>query len=323
MLRHFFFKLQVSLGKTIETSGKSTGKCKKSKISPTTIEKPTTLTSDATEIAKDTTLPNFNNVQQTKNVNDIKNFPPKSTNSNLSRSNSNESDIYDINQIANEAELKPNLAGKLPLPRLPNLKLKQHNLAPPKSLTTVKSKIRSQKYKNIQPKLQKCDNFSSQERNQTQVETSDILLGDDQLKDIEIITRERLISVSNVDKDALDDYLHGGNNSQEQEEELLQYFKNNNGNNESLNDNIGQSTTVIGDDELSNGSKSDKLSQLRLLLEQNLNQSHQAQLTNQQDNHINNTFVKAEKNTYTLPTSTTVLSSKHPFLFSFFFVLSV
>lgn len=47
---------------------------------------------------------------------------------------------------------------------------------------------------------------------------------DDITTDI-IIPRERVISICNMDKDALDDYLNEGDNSQEQEAELLQYFQ--------------------------------------------------------------------------------------------------
>lgn len=47
---------------------------------------------------------------------------------------------------------------------------------------------------------------------------------DDITTDI-IIPRERVISICNLDKDALDDYLNEGDNSQEQEAELLQYFQ--------------------------------------------------------------------------------------------------
>lgn len=39
-----------------------------------------------------------------------------------------------------------------------------------------------------------------------------------------ILPRERVISICNMDKDALDDYLNGGDNSQEPEAELMQYF---------------------------------------------------------------------------------------------------
>ncbi|GJQ76728.1 hypothetical protein Trydic_g15573 [Trypoxylus dichotomus] len=71
----------------------------------------------------------------------------------------------------------------------------------------------------------------------------------------ELFTRERLISISNVDKDALDDYL-GTNNSQENEE-LMSYFEQDNHEHDSKEQDIQES------------SKIKKLSQLRLLLEQN------------------------------------------------------
>lgn len=305
----FFFKLQLSVGKTVETSGKTGGKCKKSKISSTCTEKSPTLIQTSTETSKDCTpLPDFNNFQ-VKTLDspelapkEILQTAQKPSSGQISRSNSNESDVYDINQIANEPELKPNIAGKLPLPRLPNPRTKQA-LAPPKTvLLATKSKLRyPQKYKHIQPKPStKCDTFYTQEGNQTQVDSSDITPIADELKDIDYFTRERLISVSNVDKDALDDYLHGGNNSQEQEEELMQYFKNNS------EEGHQQQQSSIGnpEDEHSNGSKSDKLSQLRLLLEQNLNPP--AQLLKEQ--HLN-TFIKADKQFPSLPTNTLVSSS--------------
>lgn len=47
---------------------------------------------------------------------------------------------------------------------------------------------------------------------------------DDIATDI-IIPRERVVSICNMDKDALDDYLNEGGDSQEQEAELLQYFQ--------------------------------------------------------------------------------------------------
>lgn len=47
---------------------------------------------------------------------------------------------------------------------------------------------------------------------------------DDIATDI-IIPRERVVSICNMEKDALDDYLNEGGDSQEQEAELLQYFQ--------------------------------------------------------------------------------------------------
>lgn len=63
-----------------------------------------------------------------------------------------------------------------------------------------------------------------------------------------------------LEKDALDDYLHGGSNSQEQEEELMQYFP------QQAQANQNQAIQM----DTANGF--DKISQLRLLLERNMNQ---------------------------------------------------
>lgn len=66
-----------------------------------------------------------------------------------------------------------------------------------------------------------------------------------------------------IDPDALDDYLNGGNNSQEQEEELLQYFQQSNSSSSDAEaNNIATDTEQV--------SRSDKVSQLRLILQQNL-----------------------------------------------------
>ncbi|XP_036143690.1 uncharacterized protein LOC105840758 [Monomorium pharaonis] len=69
--------------------------------------------------------------------------------------------------------------------------------------------------------------------------------------------------VRDIDTDALDDYLNGGNNSQEQEEELLQYFQ------QSSSSSSDVETSVISSD-IEQISRSDKVSQLRLILQQNL-----------------------------------------------------
>lgn len=72
-----------------------------------------------------------------------------------------------------------------------------------------------------------------------------------------------------IDPDALDDYLNGGNNSQEQEEELLQYFQQSASSGgpdaEAIN-----SATVPVEVEASRPTRNDKVSQLRLILQQNL-----------------------------------------------------
>ncbi|XP_015608902.1 uncharacterized protein LOC107274363 [Cephus cinctus] len=66
-----------------------------------------------------------------------------------------------------------------------------------------------------------------------------------------------------IDPDALDDYLNGGNNSQEQEEELVQYFQQN-----SSSSSDAEANNLAADNEQI--SRSDKVSQLRKMLQQNL-----------------------------------------------------
>ncbi|XP_041973720.1 uncharacterized protein LOC121729314 isoform X2 [Aricia agestis] len=95
-------------------------------------------------------------------------------------------------------------------------------------------------------------------------------------KHSEIFNRERVISICNIDKHDLDDYLNEGN-SQEHEEELMQYFHR--GNAGDASDNSGTNPKTFLDasrdppDDHSQG-KNEKLSQLRELLAKNLkNQS--------------------------------------------------
>lgn len=127
---------------------------------------------------------------------------------------------------------------------------------------------RNAKYKAIQPKPEPCDivynpqltnttaagDTRSQETStklRKQKKESDMDIDSDLIEDQQalILSRERLISVSKVSKDALDGYL-GTENSQEHEEELMKYFENNNS------------------EETPDPDKK-KLSQLRQLLEQN------------------------------------------------------
>ncbi|XP_075982480.1 uncharacterized protein LOC142980784 [Anticarsia gemmatalis] len=99
-------------------------------------------------------------------------------------------------------------------------------------------------------------------------------------KHSEILNRERVISICNIDKHDLDDYLNEGN-SQEHEEELLQYFHQQRANqaegqvNASTADNTAAFLEAGQDphDDHSQG-KNEKISQLRELLAKNLkNQS--------------------------------------------------
>lgn len=84
-------------------------------------------------------------------------------------------------------------------------------------------------------------------------------------EEIPLLENSSLLQRSNlgtIDPDSLDDYLNGGNNSQEQEEELLQYFQ---------QGNTDVEVDIIPPTELS--SRSDKVSELRFLLQQNLKAS--------------------------------------------------
>lgn len=80
---------------------------------------------------------------------------------------------------------------------------------------------------------------------------------DDIATDI-IIPRERVVSICNMDKDALDDYLNEGGDSQEQEAELLQYFQTTSGQEKSgqntMTDSIASShsaTVTVNSDSVS------------------------------------------------------------------------
>ncbi|KAL6424249.1 hypothetical protein ACFW04_009823 [Cataglyphis niger] len=111
-----------------------------------------------------------------------------------------------------------------------------------------------------------CDIDSSRCSAIGTVETTSGLLTKDQirlLQDTPVFKNEK---VRDIDTDALDDYLNGGNNSQEQEEELLQYFQ------QSSSSSSDVETSVIGSD-AEQISRSDKVSQLRLILQQNLKAS--------------------------------------------------
>nr|CAD7197182.1 unnamed protein product [Timema douglasi] len=81
------------------------------------------------------------------------------------------------------------------------------------------------------------------------------------------------VSIGCLEKDALNDYFHGGNNSQEPEEELMRYFQHHNS---PCNEEVYEAVkkTLSNSEDISKGTsftvKSDELSQLRLLLERNL-----------------------------------------------------
>ncbi|XP_063547271.1 uncharacterized protein LOC134754814 [Cydia strobilella] len=101
-------------------------------------------------------------------------------------------------------------------------------------------------------------------------------------KHSEILNRERVISICNIDKHALDDYLNEGN-SQEHEEELLQYFHQRDGNPPpppppppapACGDAAAFLDTGLDPQDDHSQGKNEKISQLRELLAKNLkNQS--------------------------------------------------
>ncbi|CAH2068641.1 unnamed protein product, partial [Iphiclides podalirius] len=100
-------------------------------------------------------------------------------------------------------------------------------------------------------------------------------------KHSEILNRERVISICNIDKHDLDDYLNEGN-SQEHEEELLQYFNHRDTDHDVQTNSTANAAPFLEasqdpQDEHSQG-KSEKISQLRELLAKNLkNQSGSTQ----------------------------------------------
>ncbi|XP_063908157.1 uncharacterized protein LOC135126215 isoform X3 [Zophobas morio] len=146
-------------------------------------------------------------------------------------------------------------AAKVAIPRLAasGLKAQQQQRSP---LSSPKKQVKNAKYKAIQPKPQPCDNASYNPQAAADIRSQGVLHNVDRFKErksddedapVFPLPRERLESISNVDKDAMDEYL-GTNNSQH-EEELSKYFSNN--------------------IETADQDNTTKISQLRQLLEQN------------------------------------------------------
>jgi hypothetical protein len=147
-------------------------------------------------------------------------------------------------------------AAKVAIPRLASgIKAQQQQRSPQSS---PKKQVKNAKYKAIQPKPQPCDNASYNPQTSADIRSQGVLHNVDRFKErkssdddcdtpVFPLPRERLESISNVDKDAMDEYL-GTNNSQH-EEELSKYFSNN--------------------IETTDQDNTTKLSQLRQLLEQN------------------------------------------------------
>lgn len=176
------------------------------------------------------------------------------------------------------AKLESSPASKLPIPRLnnpnkPTLKqLANVIIFPP----ILQQKSPKRKYKPIQPKPEDTgdknrDGGDREEGSMKHTEKPNagtVLLAGGTKKELSSV------SIGCLEKDALDDYLHGGNNSQEQEEELIRYFQhqNSSSSNEEPEDGTQKEAPVTYPSTIES-SKSDKWSQLRLLLERNLSQA--------------------------------------------------
>lgn len=171
-----------------------------------------------------------------------------------------ETDIISVKSFANKSLSRSN-------------SFEKEKLCAPK-LPKTKQPVNSQKYKVIRGDVRvasKNSDIRSHDNNQTDA-SEQFTMGfynqivddnkddDDKLK-LPLIPRERVVSLCNIDKDALDDYLYSGSNSQEPEAEIMQYFQNGDP------VNLDKVEVKLSEDPLE---KNDKISQLRLLLEKNL-----------------------------------------------------
>lgn len=174
--------------------------------------------------------------------------------------------------------------GKLPIPRLPKASNKQavqnyivfpppnqacqQQLQPQQQMQLQSSVVsQKQKYKPIKPKPYLDDKLHLKEDDPSRHLPASAEI-DSPLPQNGVLKTEGSVPKSGNDaiigcleKDALDDYLHGGSNSQEQEEELMQYFPQQ-----------SQAQTQNQSMHIDSSSSVDKISQLRLLLERNMNQ---------------------------------------------------
>jgi len=205
--------------------------------------------------------------------------PVQELNHNVAKRPSTQPGCVGGKQVGNSvAKLEGSTVNKLPIPRLSN-----PNKPATKQMANViifppilQQKSPKKKYKPIQPKPEdvgdrKRDGGDVEERSVKQTDMTSagaVLQASGTKKELSSV------SIGCLEKDALDDYLHGGNNSQEQEEELMRYFQhqNSSSSNEEPEDGTHREAPVMYHT-TTESSKSDKLSQLRLLLERNLNQA--------------------------------------------------
>ncbi|XP_067004869.2 uncharacterized protein [Anabrus simplex] len=144
---------------------------------------------------------------------------------------------------------------KLRIPRVPNPKA---NVIIFPTATLAPQKPAKKKYKPIQPKPDNLEDKVKRKCDLDQEGSEVVKRGAPQVKDD---------SSGHLEKDALGDYFHGGNNSQEHEEELIRYFQHQTS---SSSNEEGEENLPFRRSSTADPCKSDKLSQLRLLLERNL-----------------------------------------------------
>jgi len=147
------------------------------------------------------------------------------------------------------AEKSCDTSGKVAIPRLPKTSKQgvQNLIILPPPVQQVKHK-----YKPIKPKPEV-------DRNEEEDATKWSYLDASLTNGCEKTSKSNESFIGCLEKDALDDYLYEGSNSQEPEEEMMQYFP----------PQGGQMTTPAQSQE----GPVDKISQLRQLLERNLNQN--------------------------------------------------
>ncbi|KAK0165999.1 hypothetical protein PV328_004462 [Microctonus aethiopoides] len=154
----------------------------------------------------------------------------------------------------------------LPLPKLPTIsRSAKISVVPPGNLKPTKIGVTELNTPEIKEKTNGHSNVFETNIVPTQTDDSSVLTKD-QLRMLQenpgfLDKNEKLCT---IDADALDDYLNGGNNSQEPEEELLQYFQQSSSSSSDAEVNIAINTDT------DQTSRSDKVSQLRLILQQNL-----------------------------------------------------
>lgn len=156
---------------------------------------------------------------------------------------------------------------KFPIPRLPkqlgNKQLAANIVILP---AAVQQQAKPRQYKPIQPRPEKSDSQEFKKLTEPGCHHSEkfpngnsYLIKADDYEKIEHKSSKKFgeVSIGSLEKDTVNDFLHDDGNSQEQEEELLRYFQS------SVNNDILRVKEQHG--------KSEKLSQLRLLLEKNVN----------------------------------------------------